>query len=628
MSRRPEDDLSCDDTAVSDHICVPQGQGIFEDPAHGHRSPQHGLPIRRFPTDTLSASSRQSSFPSLTPLANAAQRPLLNASNAPHGDVLYAALTQASAQPDHPAAQSSWNRDVLASFHHLADDDSIVPSPTRLSRSHSLSPQDARPTAAHPHPSLSRPPSQPATADQGRYSSVERADIAADSTSSRATARSRAHAPDVTPCPPIDFDALRLYLGRDAHNATVDAGQTLPKLKQSPTLRHRARSSLDPILKPPATEKEADDTSSLVFSVSDEYYGRDDQPHDPSQRFMLYTAATGALFAPRLSELRQGERGADVLMQDASEDFFWLDIMRPTQLDMDLLTNVFHIHPLTEEDILTEESREKCEMFRHYYFTCFHTYSSNPDAKAFMEPVSLFMVVMPGAILSFHHCPMHHQRNVLQRMRTLADSIPITPDWVNYALIDDITDSLSPLVELVSQEVKSIDELVLILRSNEQADMLQRIGAARKKVMAVQRLVSLKGYVIKALIKRFDERRWDTPASGIKFYYSDVLDHIITMLQDTNQFDSIVHRAHANFLAQISLEITISSNRASDIMAKVTALGTVLLPMNVVTGLFGMNVQVPGQDLKSYAWFGGILGILGLIFLVCSFFLYKFKILK
>ncbi|KAJ1976882.1 CorA metal ion transporter [Dimargaris xerosporica] len=627
MSRRPDDDLSCDDTAVSDHTCAPPVRGIFEDPAHGHRSPQHGLPTRRLPTDTLSASSRQSSFPSLTPLANAAQRPLLNASNAPHGDVLYAALTQATAQPDHPAAQSSWNRDVLASFHQLADDDSNLPSPTRLSRSHSLNP-DARPTAAHAHPSLLHPLSHLPTADHGRYNNAERADIAADSTSSRATTGRRAHVPDVAFCSPIDFDALRLHLGRDAYKTTADAGQTLPKSKQSPVLRHRARSSLDPILKPPATEKESYDISSLAILGSDEYYGRDDQPRDPNQRFMLYTAATGALFASRLSELGHGERGADELMRDASEDFFWLDIMRPTQLDMDLLTNVFHIHPLTEEDILTEESREKCEMFRHYYFTCFHTYNSNPDAKGFMEPVSLFMIVMPGAILSFHHCPMHHQRNVLQRMRTLAASIPVTPDWVNYALIDDITDTLSPLVELVSQEVKSIDELVLILRSNEQADMLQRIGAARKKVMAVQRLVSLKGYVIKALIKRFDERRWDTPASGIKFYYSDVLDHIITMLQDTNQFDSIVHRAHSNFLAQISLEITISSNRASDIMAKVTALGTVLLPMNVVTGLFGMNVQVPGQDLKNYAWFGAILGILGLIFLVCSFFLYKFKILK
>jgi hypothetical protein len=28
-------------------------------------------------------------------------------------------------------------------------------------------------------------------------------------------------------------------------------------------------------------------------------------------------------------------------------------------------------------------------------------------------------------------------------------------------------------------------------------------------------------------------------------------------------------------------------------------LGTVLIPMNLVTGLWGMNVHVPGQDIES-----------------------------
>lgn len=28
--------------------------------------------------------------------------------------------------------------------------------------------------------------------------------------------------------------------------------------------------------------------------------------------------------------------------------------------------------------------------------------------------------------------------------------------------------------------------------------------------------------------------------------------------------------------------------------------------MNVITGLWGMNVQVPGQDIDNLNWFGGI----------------------
>lgn len=34
----------------------------------------------------------------------------------------------------------------------------------------------------------------------------------------------------------------------------------------------------------------------------------------------------------------------------------------------------------------------------------------------------------------------------------------------------------------------------------------------------------------------------------------------------------------------------------NDVLSKLTALGSVVVPMNLVTGLWGMNVLVPGQN--------------------------------
>ncbi|KAJ1923468.1 CorA metal ion transporter [Tieghemiomyces parasiticus] len=468
----------------------------------------------------------------------------------------------------------------------------------------------------------------------------------------------------------IDYDALHELLTQ--RSTMMEKENRRPRHASSfttaPALRHRNRSSLDPILRSGSTQSNSDDhpiprspvapfpgRSSLDSRDWSDYYGSEGQPPSPKCRFTFYSESTGPLYAEHLHEFYHEKRTLDELMRTCGP--FWLDVTSPRAADMVLFSRVFHIHPLTEEDILTEECREKCELFRHYYFTCFHTFNSDTESADFMEPVNLFTIVMGEGILSFHADPLHHPANVLHRIQAMDDPTLATPDWINYALIDDITDSLSPLVEMVSREVESIDELVLILKANEQTDMLQRIGAARKKVMAVQRLVALKGYVIKALMKRFEERRWaaspgrspshgssattafqaapsnfapfsssSTYLSGIRFYYADVLDHIITMLQETNQFDSIVQRAHSNFLAQISLEITIASNRANDMIAKVTALGSILLPMNVITGLFGMNVHVPGNGVDSYAWFGGIIGSMVLILALSVFCLHKFKI--
>lgn len=42
----------------------------------------------------------------------------------------------------------------------------------------------------------------------------------------------------------------------------------------------------------------------------------------------------------------------------------------------------------------------------------------------------------------------------------------------------------------------------------------------------------------------------------------------------------------------------------ADVLGKLTVLGTIVLPMNIITGMWGMNVWVPGQDVEGdLTWF-------------------------
>lgn len=63
-------------------------------------------------------------------------------------------------------------------------------------------------------------------------------------------------------------------------------------------------------------------------------------------------------------------------------------------------------------------------------------------------------------------------------------------------------------------------------------------------------------------------------------------DHLITMTQNLNHYEKILSRSHSNYLAQISIEMTDANNQINDVLSKMTALGTVLIPMNLITGQF------------------------------------------
>jgi magnesium transporter len=72
----------------------------------------------------------------------------------------------------------------------------------------------------------------------------------------------------------------------------------------------------------------------------------------------------------------------------------------------------------------------------------------------------------------------------------------------------------------------------------------------------------------------------------IPLYTALIVDHIVTMVQNLNHYEKILSRSHSNYLAQISIEMAKANNDTNDTLSRLTVLGTILIPMNLVTGLW------------------------------------------
>jgi magnesium transporter len=233
---------------------------------------------------------------------------------------------------------------------------------------------------------------------------------------------------------------------------------------------------------------------------------------------------------------------------------WWLDVLSPTEEEIKVLSRVFQIHPLTAEDIMMQEAREKVELFQNYYFVNYRTFEQDPLSEDYLEPVNMYVVVFREGLLSFHFSETPHPANVRRRIRQLKDYLIPDADWISYALIDDITDAFDPLTKNIEQEVDDIDDAILRLHSshlggdgsssmslNEKAtdvatnmdmiggDMLRRVGESRKKVMGLYRLLGNKADVIKGFAKRCNPEWNVAPRSEVGLYLGDIQDHIVTM---------------------------------------------------------------------------------------------------
>ena len=87
-------------------------------------------------------------------------------------------------------------------------------------------------------------------------------------------------------------------------------------------------------------------------------------------------------------------------VEDAEANTWWLDVLCPTDAEMKVLGKVFGIHPLTIEDILMEETREKIELFRNYYFVCFRSFDQDPYSPTYLEPLNMYIIVFREGTLS------------------------------------------------------------------------------------------------------------------------------------------------------------------------------------------------------------------------------------
>ncbi|KXH65871.1 CorA-like Mg2+ transporter [Colletotrichum salicis] len=307
---------------------------------------------------------------------------------------------------------------------------------------------------------------------------------------------------------------------------------------------------------------------------------------------------------------------------------WWLDVLSPTEAEMKVLSKAFGIHPLTAEDIMVQEAREKVELFRHYYFVNYRSFDQDQNSEDYLEPVNMYVIVFREGVISFHFSMTPHPANVRRRIRQLKDYLIVNSDWISYAIIDDITDVFVPLIQNIEDEVDDIDEEILKLHSStgnsksdvfdekasnagttvgSEGDMLRRVGDCRKRVMSLYRLLGNKADVIKGFAKRCNER-WDVaPKSDIGLYLGDIQDHIVTMTSNLSHYEKILARSHGNYLAQINIRMNERQEQTADVLGKLTVLGTIVLPMNIITGLWGMNVWVPGQEYEGdLKWFWAI----------------------
>ncbi|KAG2159816.1 uncharacterized protein EDB93DRAFT_18058 [Suillus bovinus] len=159
---------------------------------------------------------------------------------------------------------------------------------------------------------------------------------------------------------------------------------------------------------------------------------------------------------------------------------WWLDVASPTWDDLQAIGKLLHIHPLTLEDILQQDPREKMELFSRlgYYFISFRTIqnaavtqpnyqgtSSDDDVykadDGALREANIYVVVFKEGICTFYFTDVsEHIEKVRNRLQLLQDSFNMSSDWIAHGILDSVVDSFFPFLKEIEKQVLAVEALV------------------------------------------------------------------------------------------------------------------------------------------------------------------------
>nr|VWO96713.1 Magnesium transporter ALR2 [Ganoderma boninense] len=177
---------------------------------------------------------------------------------------------------------------------------------------------------------------------------------------------------------------------------------------------------------------------------------------------------------------------------------WWLDVSSPSWEDMCQIGKLLGLHPLTLEDILTQDPREKLELFPRlgYYFLSFRAIESrktrdrlrnmlsedaaNADDQGIVGEVNMYLIVFREGICSFHFADIEeHIDRVRHRIMLLDESSNASADWIAHGLLDSIVDSYFPYLEVIEKEASEMDRR--IFSAGERGDAVEDIPSTTRK---------------------------------------------------------------------------------------------------------------------------------------------------
>lgn len=313
------------------------------------------------------------------------------------------------------------------------------------------------------------------------------------------------------------------------------------------------------------------------------------------------------------------------------QDISFINVPQPKEFEMKYLKNNYNFNSLHIDDYINKTLVPKVEVFKDYSllvldFPLFPQNGStttppSPSHKEFnfsqdiltsipsALPIPMFNkgVVRKRRILSSYvnffigkdYMVVIHEDTLPQinhiftlcqkTLHNRDEFMGMGPVFLAYRIIDALVDSCFPVINEISATIDKIDKEIEYKQSQK---TVEEISNARRNIVVFHTMVK----PILPIFSALEEGKYKELNGTMQPYWGNILDHLQKIwdrLEDSRELIEGISESNESIL----------SSKTNEIIKVLTIFSAVILPLNLLAGIYGMNIQgLPFADNPLSFW--------------------------
>jgi magnesium transporter len=263
----------------------------------------------------------------------------------------------------------------------------------------------------------------------------------------------------------------------------------------------------------------------------------------------------------------------------------WIHLNTPTHAQAQALAERFGWHPLDVEDVLSKRQRPKVDDYADdgYLFGVLHFPVYDRSIQR-LNAGEVDFFVGPDYIVTLPNVQLRPLEALFRRCEedeTYREQLFSKGSGrLLYEVLDDLFDYCFPILDKIGHKLDALEDDVFEGRSNE---VVRDISNVKQEIISYRKIVKPERTTLRLL----DRHVGRFLPEELEIYFDDIIDATERIWDILDNYKEVVE-------ALESTNESVIQHRQNDVLRILTVFSVILLPLTLITGFFGMNVQFPG----------------------------------